>query len=212
MISAVGDSQVVDTAAAGPEDVLPSLAVHYLGRVGADLVAILFVTSTFAASLTFHNVIARYLFAMSSQQLLPRALSVTHATHGSPHVGSIATALGIFVGVGSAVVIGLDPIAELYTWTAALGSVGYVVLLVVTCLAVLQFFRRPPENPSAARTLIAPLLGLAGLLAFLAMMVLNLDLLTGDNRTMSVAIVVSLLCAYAVGLVIGRRVEDAGRE
>lgn len=212
MISAVGDSRVVDTAAAGPEDVLPSLAVQYLGRVGADLVAILFVTSIFAASLTFHNVIARYLFAMSSQRLLPRALSVTHPTHGSPHGGSIATTLGIFVGVGSAVVIGLDPIAELYTWTAALGSVGYVVLLVVTCIAVLRFFRRQPENTSVAITLIAPLLGLAGLLTILVMMVLNLDLLTGGNRTVSVAIVVSLVCAYAVGLVIGRRVVDAGRE
>ncbi|MFI2280769.1 APC family permease [Nocardia beijingensis] len=210
MISAVGDTRVVGTAAAGSEDVLPALAMQYLGRAGADLVAILFVTSIFAASLTFHNVIARYLFALSSQGHLPRALSVTHPTHGSPHIGSIATALGIVVSVGSAVLIGLDPIAQLYTWTAALGSVGYVVLLVVTCMAVLKFFRRPTENTSVARTLVAPSLGLAGLLAILVMMVLNLDLLTGDNRTVSVAIVVSLGCAYALGLVIGRRVVDSG--
>ena len=210
LISGVGDSRMVDTAAAGPEDLLPSLSSQYLGRVGADLVAVLFVTSIFAAALTFHNVIARYLFALSSQGLLPRVLSVTHPTHGSPHRSSAATAILAVVGLGSGVLIGLDPITQLYTWTAGLGSVGYVVLLVLTCLAVLVFFRRRGEKLPVATTLVAPLLGLAGLLVILVMMLANLDLLAGNNGTVSAAIVISLAIAYALGPIVGRLAPNSG--
>ncbi|MBV6762327.1 APC family permease [Rhodococcus opacus] len=211
LISAVGDSRIADTAAAGPETLLPSLSAQYLGRIGTDLTSTLFVTSIFAAGLTFHNVVSRYLFSLSSQDLLPRGLSVTHPLHGSPHRSSVTSTVAVIAGLSGAVLTGLDPMAELYTWTAGLASVGYVVLLVLTCLAVLVFFRRRSEKHSTARTVVAPALGLAGLLVILVMMLFNLDLLAGNNRVVSVAIVASLLVAYALGPIVGRLLPASGQ-
>lgn len=212
LISGVGDSSITDTAAAGPEELLPSLALQYLGRVGSDLTVALYVTSIFAAALTWHNVIARYLFSLSSRDLLPSGLSATHPTHGSPHRSSIATAVVTAAGLGGGVLIGLDPITEMYTWSAGLASVGYVILLVLVCLAVLVFFRRQQEKTSLARTFVAPLLGLAGLLFILGMMLLNLDMLVGDDRTVSVTILTLLIAAYALGPILGKLMPLAGRQ
>jgi amino acid transporter len=212
VISGVGDSRVAQTAAADPEGLLPSVALQYLGRVGADLTVPLYVTSTFAAALTWHNILARYAFSLSSRGLLPTALSASHPKHGSPHRGSVATTLITGVVLAGGVLIGLDPMSEIYTWTSGLGSVGYVVLLVLTCSAVLAYFRRETHGASAARTLIAPLLGMAGLLAILAIMLLNLDLLAGNNRAVSAVIIGSLVVAFALGPVIAKLLPSSGQQ
>ncbi|WP_244198336.1 APC family permease [Nocardia neocaledoniensis] len=212
VISGIGDSQVVAAATADPEGLLSSVALQYLGRVGADLIVPLFVTSTFAAALTWHNILSRYTLSLSSRELLPRRLAAVHPEHNSPHRGSLAVAAAVVVVVALAVAIGLDPMSQLYTWTSGLGSVGYVILLVLTCSAVLVYFRREPHETSALRTLVAPLLGLGGLLVILAAMLLNLDLLAGAEQSVSVAIIALLLGALVLGPVVGRLRPTAGTQ
>ncbi|MEV0075261.1 APC family permease [Nocardia neocaledoniensis] len=212
VISGIGDSQVVAAATADPEGLLSSVALQYLGRVGADLIVPLFVTSTFAAALTWHNILSRYTLSLSSRELLPRRLVAVHPEHNSPHRGSLAVAAAVVVVVALAVAIGLDPMSQLYTWTSGLGSVGYVILLVLTCSAVLVYFRREPHETSALRTLVAPLLGLGGLLVILAAMLLNLDLLAGAEQSVSVAIIALLLGALVLGPVVGRLRPTAGTQ
>jgi len=212
MVSAVGDSTIVETAAAGPEELLPSLASQYLGRVGTDIVSVLFVTSIFAAALTFHNVVARYLFSLSARKLLPASLSTTHPKHGSPYRGSFIAMVIAALGLAGTVLGGLDPIAEMYTWTAGWASVGYVAMLAVTCLSIVVFFRRHPDPLPRARTLVAPALGLIGLIVILVLMLANLDLLSGDNSAVSIIIVVSLLAAYASGPIVGKLLPSAGQQ
>jgi len=90
--------------------------------------------------------------------------------------------------------------------------IGYVVLLILTCSAVLAFFRREPHGAPVTRTLIAPLLGMVGLLAILAIMLLNLDLLAGNSRVVSVVIIVSLIAAFALGPVVGKLLPSSGRQ
>lgn len=204
MISAVGDSKIATVAGAAPEELLPGLSEHYLGRVGAHLTAILFVTSIFAAGITFHNVVSRYLFSLSNQDLLPRRLAYTHPEHGSPSRASVVTTILVVAALFLTIVAGLDPIAEMYTWTAGLASVGYVVLLVLTCLAVVVFFRRHPGDHSFVRTFLAPVTGLIGLLVILAMILINLNLLSGDNALISGLIIASLVVAYLLGPIVGR--------
>lgn len=212
VISGVGDSTIVAAATADPEGLLTSVAVQYLGNVGGDLVMPLYVTSTFAAALTWHNILSRYTLSLSSRDLLPRRLAVVHPEHGSPHRGSIAVMALVIAVTGLAIVIGLDPMTQLYTWTSGLGSVGYVILLVLTCSAVLAFFRRDPRGAPVLRRLIAPLLGLAGLVAILVVMLLNLDLLAGDDTAVSAGIIVLLVAALALGPIVGKLRPGAGRQ
>ncbi|MFI5498101.1 APC family permease [Nocardia asteroides] len=212
VISGIGDSQVVAAATADPEGLLSSVAQQYLGRVGADLIVPLFVTSTFAAALTWHNILSRYTLSLSSRDLLPRRLAAVHPEHDSPHRGSLAVTAAVVVVVVLAVAIGLDPMSQLYTWTSGLGSVGYVILLVLTCSAVLVYFRRESHGTSALRTLVAPLLGLGGLLVILAAMLLNLDLLVGAEQSVAVAIIVALLGALILGPLVGRLRPTAGTQ
>ncbi|VFA94614.1 Putrescine importer PuuP [Nocardia farcinica] len=212
VISGIGDGQVVAAATADPEGLLSSVALQYLGRVGADLIVPLFVTSTFAAALTWHNILSRYTLSLSSRDLLPRRLAAVHPEHNSPHRGSLAVTAAVVVVVALAVAIGLDPMGQLYTWTSGLGSVGYVILLVLTCSAVLAFFRRESHDTPVFRALVAPVLGLGGLLVILAAMLLNLDLLAGAQQSVSVAIIVALLGSLALGPVVGRLRPTAGTQ
>lgn len=211
LISAVGDSQIGSVAADAPEELLPNLSSHYLGTVGLHITSTLFVTSIFAAGLTFHNVVSRYLFSLSSRTLLPGKLSVIHPDHGSPSRASMVTTTIILVSLAITVIAGLEPIVEMYTWTAGVASVGYVVLLVMTCSAVIVFFRRHPGQHSLARTFIAPSLGLLGLLVILLMILLNLNLLSGDNTVVSVIIIASLVGAYALGPIVGKLLPQAAQ-
>lgn len=204
VISGIGDSEVVAAATSDPEGLLSSVTRQYLGPVGADLIVPLFVTSTFAAALTWHNILSRYILSLSSQTLLPRRLAAVHPKHDSPHRGSLAVTAAAVGVVALAVAFGLDPMSQLYTWTSGLGSVGYVILLVLTCSAVLAYFRRESHGTSVLRTLVTPLLALAGLLVILAAMLLNLDLLTGGDQSVSVAIIMLLVGALALGPVMGR--------
>lgn len=211
-ISGVGDSKVVATATADPDAFLPSLAQQYLGRVGADLVTPLFVTSTFAAALTWHNILARYTLSLSSRDLLPRRLAAVHPRHASPHRGSLAVMVVTAGIITLGVIIGLDPMSQLYTWTSGLGSVGYIILLVLTCSAVLAFFRRESHGTSIVGAVVAPLLALAGLLVILAVMLLNLDLLAGDSAAVAIAIIVLLIGAGVLGPVVATLRPSAAQE
>jgi amino acid transporter len=210
VISGVGDSRVVEASAADPEGLLSAVALQFLGRVGSELIVALFVTSTFAAALTWHNILARYTFSLASNGLLPTALAASHPKHGSPHRGAVAVAVVTGAALAGGTAIGLDPMTEMYTWTSGLGSIGYIVLLILTSSAVLVYFRRATHGASVVRTLIAPLLGLAGLLAILVIMLLNLDLLAGNSMVVAAVIIGLLIAAYALGPVVGRSRPTAG--
>ena len=65
-----------------------------------------------------------------------------------------------------AALLGLDPIGQFYTWLGGISSVGIVLLLVLTSVAVLAIFRRNDHGLGRWKTLVAPGLGLIGLAAF----------------------------------------------
>jgi hypothetical protein len=67
----------------------------------------------------------------------PAVLSRPHARYGSPHRASLWISAVVALAVLSAVVFGLDPAAQFYTWFAGATTVGVVVLMIVTSVAVL---------------------------------------------------------------------------
>lgn len=207
LISANGESRVVAEATRNPGTILGTTTETYLGAAGGHVVQLLFVTSLFACVLAFHNIASRYLFQLGRRGVLHGRLGVAHPRFESPSNASSATAVIVALLVAAAVVLRLDPIAQFYTWLGGIASVGVVLLLAATSVAVLVFFARNEPGGSRFRRRTAPALGLAGLLLFLAIILLNLPTLVGEPSfgPFSIGILVLLAGAFAAGPVVARR-------
>ena len=208
LISAWGDDEAIAKATDSGGTFLSDTAHAYIRTVGADLITVLYFTSLFACILSFHNVASRYVFALSQRDVLPESLSIPHQKHGSPHLASLWISGVVAVSIALAVAFRLDPIAQFYTWFAAATTVGFVVLLIATSVAVLVFFARDRRGHSQWRVRIAPAVGLVGLAVTLILILTNLDGLAGSSA-LGWGIVGLLVIAFALGVLVGTRVNDA---
>ncbi len=212
VVSAWGDSQVVEVAAADPGNMVVNTAQVYLGTAAADVMQVLFITSLFAAVLSFHNVLSRYFFSLGNAGVVPAFCGRSHPKHSSPHLASLVTS-----GVGAvlmlvAVAAGLDPVLEVFTWLAGVASVGIVVLMLLACIAVLVFFRRTGLDRRPWQTVIAPALGALGLGFALVLLVQNLPLLMGGSTALGVGAGALLVLALAAGPLLARARPNSARE
>jgi amino acid transporter len=211
LVSANGQSKIVAIASENPGGILADTTTAYLGLVGGHIIQLLFVTSLFACILSLHNIVSRYLFSMSAKSVLPHALSEAHGKHGSPARASIVATIAIAALLLAAVALQLDPIVQFYTWLGGISTVGIVLLLVLTSVAVLAIFRKNHHGLSTWKTVVAPLLGLLGLLGFLVLILQNLPVLVGEASygPFSIGVLVILVLAFAAGPVVAAVKKDA---
>ncbi|MCK0174115.1 APC family permease [Mycolicibacterium sp. F2034L] len=208
LISGWGDDRVVQQATEAGGTFLGDTASRYLGVIGADVITVLYFTSLFACILAFHNVASRYIFALAQRDVLPRRLSRPHDRHGSPHEASLWISGVVAASVLAAVLFGLDPAAQFYTWFAGATTVGVVILMIATSIAVLTFFARDRRGYSVWRVWIAPGLGLAGLLGSLTLILANLSDLVGGSSVLAGVIIGLLVAAFAAGAAVGARLSE----
>lgn len=126
MVSAWGDTEAIKMATDNPEGMITETAVRYVGSAAGDLVQILLVTSLFAAILSFHNVLARYIHSLGNSGALPSACGRSHARHASPHIASVVQTTTAVVLVVASALGGLDPVTQVFAWYAGVSSVGIV--------------------------------------------------------------------------------------
>ncbi|QYF90378.1 APC family permease [Arthrobacter sp. PAMC25284] len=187
------------TVGAGPSAIIaestrsgPDLMFVFLETHGAvllsDLAQILFVTSIFAALVSFHNAVARYFFSLGREQVVPVVLSRVRRTSGAPFAGSLAqTAIAVvlttgFAMAGSGSELGeLYPVLTMFTWLTNSGALGLVLLMSVVSLAVIGFFlRRGDRDISVWKHRIAPALAFMLLGTVTVLIVVNFDVLLGQ--------------------------------
>jgi amino acid transporter len=145
-------------------------------------------------------------FALSQRGVLPESLSHAHSRHASPHQASLWISGVVAISVLLAVVFGLDPAAQFYTWFAGATTVGFVVLLIATSVAVLVFFARDRRGYSQWRVRIAPALGLVALAAALVLILTNLSDLVGGSSVLGWVIIGLLVVSFIAGVAVGNRV------
>lgn len=186
MAVGAGPSQLFDAAGKqGPDLVFSFLGAH-VGQIAADIAQVLFITSLFAALVSFHNAVARYFFSLGRERVLPGWLEAT-SHHGAPKAGSLVqTGIAVLVTAGFAIAghgseLGpLYPVLTMFTWLTNAGAMGLVLLMAIVSVAVIGFFRRRPALRAGAWTaVIAPALGAAALAVVFCLIVANFDVLLG---------------------------------
>ncbi|WJK33104.1 APC family permease [Solwaraspora sp. WMMA2065] len=156
MQTAAGPTQIIDAATRHGPELMFVLVDGHLPRLIVDVGRLLLVTSLFAALLAFHNMVARYLFALGREQVLPAALGRTHGRTGAPRLGSLAQTGVAGLTIAGYALAGLDPIVHLFFWLTVTGGLGVLILMTATSLAVLAYFRHDRRGESRWSTAFAP--------------------------------------------------------
>ncbi|MBV9922578.1 MAG: APC family permease [Pseudonocardia sp.] len=178
----VGSSHVVD-AARDPAAGLPfSVLGEYFGPLVGSLGVAMLLLSILSAMISFHNIVARYVFGLAREGVLPSRLAATGgAIGGVPVGGSITQSVTAVIIIAAFAVSGADPVAVMFPMLTTIGSIGVLALLASSSLSVILYFRRTPhERPPLRQWLVAPLLGFVFLVVILAVTVSNVGTVTGD--------------------------------
>jgi amino acid transporter len=179
----------------------------YVGEWGYVAVSILLFTSSTALVFAAHNITTRYVFNLSNDGILHRALSAVHVKHGSPHKASNVVALASIIGLVTIAIAGGSPgvvygrLAGLYTYT-------FVILLIGVSLAVgVYLIRRGGVGPG-----IASLVVFAYMCVILFLATENFDIISGATGTLKIVLLALLYAVVAAGalmaLVYKRRRPD----
>ncbi|GAA2914145.1 amino acid permease [Actinoplanes cyaneus] len=181
MTVAVGPGDIVAAATEHGTELIFDLAAPYVPSSLLIAGHLLFITSLFAALLSFHNTAARYFFALGREGVLPRALARTSVRSRSPHVASITQTVLACVVLALYAYAGWDPMINLFFWITVTGGLGVLVLMLVTSVAVAGYFLRPANRVTvgAVRGLLAPALAAAALGAILVITLQQFHVLLG---------------------------------
>jgi amino acid transporter len=192
-----GDDQVAAVAA----EQGPGMLFAMSSPAVAEAATVLFMTSLFAAMLSFHNAVARYMFALGRERVLPGALGRTEARSRAPRIASLTqSAVGLAV-IALYALAGWDPAIRLFFWLGTTGAFGVLCLLAVTSIAVIRFFARDARDEPAWRRLVAPSLAAVALLTMVFAGLANYATLLGVAPGSTEAW--ALPAAFAVATVVG---------
>ena len=218
---ATGPAAIVGTSQKQSAGLLFFLTESRLGGTFTDVLHILFVTGMFAALLSFHNVVARYAFAMGREGLLPAAFGRTSGSSGAPGTGSLLQTV-VAVVVVAAFAIADDkpagdptaPVLPRVTWFGNVGALGGIVLWAAASLSVVVFFvRRGAAGTQAWRLVTSALAGIA-LLVIAGYTVKDFEVLVGAGPGSSLSWVLpgiiglAALAGVVLGLVLRARAPE----
>ncbi|MFF6993986.1 APC family permease [Streptomyces sp. NPDC008313] len=219
---AAGPSAIVGLSQKQSAGLLFFLTESRLGTTFTDVLHVLFVTGMLAAMLSFHNVVARYAFAMGREGLLPSAFGRTTGTNGAPGTGSLLqTAVALIAVVAFAVADDKPtgdptaPVLHLFTWFGNVGALGVIVLMAAASLSVIVFFARRGAARAQAWRLVASALAGIALLVIAGYTVKDFDVLVGAGPGSSLSwllpgiIGAALVAGLVQGLVLRSRRPEA---
>ena len=205
MAANVGSENLQKAATENGPGLVFGVLDQYVGPVVADIANVLFLTSILAALLSFHNSVARYLFALGRERVLPRGLARVGVRTGGPLAGSLVQSTLALIVVVIFAVTDADPILALFTWLSGMSAVGVILLMAATSAAVVGFFRKRPSEENLWQRAIAPALATIVLLALVALLIANFDSLLGTepNSPLRWLLPALVLVSGVIGLVWG---------
>jgi len=202
---AVGSDKIVDTSRDPASGIPFSLMASSYGSVIADIANALLLTSVFAALLSFHNTVARYLYAAGRERVLPPLLARTSYRQNAPVFGSLLQTVLAVVTVAAFALLNKDPILELFTWLSYISAVGVLLLMLGTSIAVLVYLNRHGDQETVWQKTIAPVLAIIALGIITVITAANADALLGTEKGSALTYILPglVFAALVVGVLWG---------
>jgi amino acid transporter len=210
LVTGAGATKAVEVAQqtlAGEGNMMLDTASRYVGGAFSDVMSVLLISSLFACVLSFHNVISRYQFTLANKGVLPARLGMTHPKHHAPSFSSLVQTATAAVVLAVLALCNLDPLVGVFGSMAGVSTVGMVILMLLTSVAVLAFFARRRELGAGRpiRTRVAPVVAILGLAACLWLVLANFTLVTGASAAVSTLLALVPVVALVLGVAIGGR-------
>ncbi len=196
---------------ADPTTFLFGLADRYVGGPLSQIMSVLFVTSLFAGVIAFHNGVARYMYVAGREKLLPAAIGVTHPRFQSPHVASVIQTVIAVAVVTLFAVTGQDPVLAMFSWLTNVATLGIIVLMAFTSIAVVVFFRANPKLESnQLKAMVFPAIAAVALFGLIYLIVINFGALSGAAGVLGwfLPSIVLISAAVGAGLAVALRSRD----
>ncbi|MCZ7413459.1 APC family permease [Streptomyces sp. WMMC897] len=218
MSVATGPDHIVGAAREQSAGLLFGLAEPRLGGAFTDALHVLFLTGIFACMLAFHNVVARYAFAMGREGLLPAAVGRASKGTGAPAIGSLLqTGVALVVVLAFALSDGgghgdpTTPVLRLFTWMGNVGALGVIALMAATSVAVIAFFVRRGAAATQGVRLACSGLAALGLTVIFGYAVVDFDVLLGADPSSALRWVLPglILAAALAGVAVGLYLRSA---
>lgn len=171
-----------DMASKDPTNMFTTALKQYVAPAMADVSLVLVATSAAAGLLSTHNVAARYLFNLGGDRALPSFLSAVHPRHGSPYRASAAVGVVVVIVLAILVLAGIEP-SKLIGSFSGIGTMGVLVLMALTSMAVIFWFARKGQDTGEGRwkTTIAPAVAFVSLTAVTGYAIVRFELLVGGD-------------------------------
>ncbi len=195
-----GVDKVVAGAGADPTGAAYANVQHYMGSFAVDATNLLLCTSIFAATLSCHNIVTRYLYNLGVDSVIPRHMGKVHARHGSPHLASLTVSAATVVAMLVLAIAVKEP-STLYASLTGVAGYAILLLLFATSVSVLVYLNRHrPESMGLGVRLVAPVLAIAGLGVSSYLATTNMGLLVAsDTRGKFLIAAVALTALVGVG-------------
>jgi amino acid transporter len=197
------DKAVELASSANPFDLLYVPTQEYLGSWAVTVYEWLVLGGSFACALAIHNSAARYLFAFGRDGLLPRQLGQAHPKHRSPWIASIVQSVFAAILLVVCSVSGSDPYADLFVLVAILATLCLLVVQTLCSVTTIVYFHVKKEHPETAawwRTILCPIVGAAGMLYVIYLMMTNMQAAAGSA---SETLFFKMIPYILVGLLLG---------
>jgi amino acid transporter len=207
MSVATGPDRIVDEAARHGTDLFFVLPAPHVPDAVIAVAAVLFVTSLFAAMLAFHHTIARYVFALARERVLPASMARTNRA-GAPIAGSLSQTAVAAAVLAGCLWSGVDPVSGLFFVASVVGGLGILLLLTLTSIAVVAWFARHPDGETRWRRIVAPgTASVALAVVSLATVAFFGDLLGVTDPVRAFAAPLAYLAVLAAGVLWGRHLR-----
>lgn len=200
LITAYGASGVQAVAENNFGNMFNEAVESFVGVWARDVVQVLIVTSAFACILSVQNIMARYTFSLGVDEVLPAALGRPNRKHGSPSIASITVSVVLLLTLATQ--MGSDPILT-YGSLAGAGGFAILVLMFLTGVSVVVYFRRNPKSGlSAWHRVIAPSVSAVSMAAVIYLAATNFTTMTGGSMESAVTLQIILWGTYIFGIVL----------
>lgn len=201
---AIGIDRVQNEAAADPAGMIFDLAQTSAGSWLSLAMQILVVTSFIAMMLGLANMFARYLFALGRAGTLPAKLASVSRT-GAPTFAGFINGIVVLAIISAFLITGADPITTVFAWFVALGTAGFISILLLTSAAIIVFFAKQKMRDNLWVTVIAPVLSFVSFIVIGYLTLDNYDALLGGAGGVARWLLLGIPLVLVAGIARGAR-------